>query len=357
VRVLFVVRPNAYGRVGGDFNEALYKKRGLEAAGVRVDIAATLEPDARGYDVAHIFGVFDPEVAQPQIDACKRAGARIAITPIWWDYFEFYGRSRGCERALASPRRSIEGRLARVRRSKAERFLRLGEKRKYPRRLAWQAALMREAHVLLPNSVIEAHFIRKLPIVDRPMVVVHHAVDVPPVERASHARKGVLCAARIEPKKNQAMLLYALRGLDVEVTLTGACYEPEYLELCRRFMTPRVRWLGPLETREEVLRLMSAAAVHVLPSWAELPGLSSLEAAAMGARVAVSNDGTECEYFGEHALYVDPQDPASIRAAVEQALSLPARERDDALDRRLARFTLAETVERTLQGYRLALSA
>jgi glycosyltransferase involved in cell wall biosynthesis len=356
VRVLFVVRPSAFERVGGDFNEALYKKRGLEAAGIHVDIAATLEPDARGYDLAHLFGVFDPEIAQLQIAACKKAGARLAITPIWWDYYEFYGRSRGCERALAGSLPGIEHRLARVRRTPADHFLRRGERRKYPRRLAWQTALMREADVLLPNSIIEAHFIRKLRLADRPIVVVHHAVDVPPVRRSADARVGVMCAARIEPKKNQAMLLYALRDLDVEITLTGACYEPDYLKLCRRFMTPRVRWLGSLGTREEVLRLMTRTAVHVMPSWAELPGLSSLEAAAMGARVVVSNDATECEYFGEHALYVDPEDPGTIRAAVEAALATPPRESGDELDRHLAQFTVADTVRRTLEGYHLALA-
>jgi glycosyltransferase involved in cell wall biosynthesis len=356
MRVLFVVRPNAFGRVGGDFNAALFHKRGLEAAGVEVDIAATLEPDARGYDLAHIFGVFDPEVAQPQLDACKRAGVRIAITPIWWDYYDFYGRSRGCEQALAGPSWRIERRLHRVRNTKTEQFLRRGERKKYPHRLAWQTALMREAHVLLPSSIVEAYFIRKLRLVERPLVVVHHPVDVPPIERTPVPRHGVICAARIEPKKNQAMLLYALRDLDVTITLTGGCYEPEYLKLCRRFITPRVRWLGALDTREEVLRLMTGAAVHVLPSWAELPGLSSLEAAAMGARVVVSNDGTECEYFAEHALYVDPEDPSTIRRAVERALAMPERKPGDALDRHIARYTVSEAAKRTLEGYRLALS-
>jgi glycosyltransferase involved in cell wall biosynthesis len=355
MRVLFVVRPSGLDRVGGDVNVALYEKRGLEAMGITVDVAATLEPDARGYDVAHVFGVFDAEIAHPQIEACRTSSARLVITPIWWDYSEFYDRSRGCERALGASPSRIDNRLARVRATAAGRFLRRGEKRKYARRLEWQRNLLRRADVVLPSSELEAHEVRRLGVLDRPMFVVHHPFEAlarGPVT----ARSGIICAARIEPKKNQAMLLYALRDLDVNITLTGACLEPEYLALCKRFMTPRVRWLGPLESRDDVLRLMSSSVAHVLPSWAELPGLSSLEAAAMGARVVVSNNGTEGEYFGAYAEYADPQDPASIRSAVERTLAMPPRERGDTLDLHVARFNADHASRQLLDAYRFAIS-
>lgn len=355
MRVLFVIRPNGLDRVGGDVSVAFSEKRGLEALGITVDLAATLEPDASGYDVAHVFGVFDAEIAQPQIEACRRSSAHLVVTPIWWDYFEFYDRSRGCERALAAPPSRIDSRLARVRATDAGRFLRRGEKRKYAHRLKWQRELLRRADVILPSSELEAHAVRRLGVLDRPMFVVHHPFETP-VPGPQTARSGILCAARIEPKKNQAMLLYALRDLDVDITLTGACFEPEYLALCKRFTTSRVRWLGALESRDDVLRLMSSSVAHVLPSWAELPGLSSLEAAAMGARVVVSNNGTEGEYFGAYAEYADPQDPASIRSAVERALAMPPRESGDALDLRIARFNAERASRQLLDAYQFAVS-
>ena len=163
-----------------------------------------------------------------------------------------------------------------------------------------------------------------------------------------------MCVARIEEKKNQAMLLYALRDLDVDVTLIGGSHEPPYLKLCRRFMTARTHLAGNLE-HQEVLQRLTSAAVHVLPSWAETPGIANLEAASAGARVAVSNNGTECEYFGELAEYVDPEDPATIRAAVERLLALPPRAPGDALAIRLRDFSAEMVGKRTLDGYRLAL--
>jgi glycosyltransferase involved in cell wall biosynthesis len=355
VRVLFVLRPGIESRSGGDLTQALFTKRALEEAGHIVDVVGTLEPDARGYDLAHVFGAFDPEVCAPQMEACTRAGIATALSPIWWDYLAFYGASRGCERVLAGNPRRIEARLELLRKADPARFLRANERKKYSRRVAWQVALMRRADVLLPNSEIDAyHYRHALGLYDRPIVVVHHANDAPAAK--SVPRRGVFCVGRIEPKKNQAMLLYALAGTDVDLTLVGACYEPEYLRLCRRWMTQRVRCVEEI-SREDVLHALGGAAVHVLVGWTETPGLVSMEAAAAGARIVVSNDGTESEYYGEDAEYADPTDPRSIREAVLRALAQPPRERPDALDRRIAAYTIEAVRERTLRGYALALAA
>jgi glycosyltransferase involved in cell wall biosynthesis len=356
MRVLFVVRETAATRSGGDMTQALFTKKALELQGVRVDIAPGLEPDARGYDVAHVFGVFDPEPCAAQMAACARTGVPIALSPIWWDLFDFYARSRACERVLAGRARRIESRLARLRATQTARLLRRNERRKYARRLELQASLMRSADVLFSNSAIEAFlYAHRLHLHDRPMVVVEHAVDIAAASD-NQRRSGVVCVARIEPKKNQAMLLYALKDVGVEITLIGSCYEQEYIKVVNRWVTPRVRIVGEL-AREEVIRALSHAAVHVLPAWGETPGIANLEAARAGVRVVVSSDGTEREYFGEDAEYVDPMNPREIRAAVERALSLPPREHPDRLDRRLEGFTLERVADSTLRGYEIALRA
>jgi glycosyltransferase involved in cell wall biosynthesis len=356
VRVLFVVRESADVRSGGDMTQALFTKRAIEDRGVRVDIAPATRPDARGYDLAHVFGVFDPEICALQMAACKQARVPVALSPIWWDLFDFYGRSRACARILSAAPRHIERALARLRATPTDRLLRSGERRNYSQRIALQGRLMREADVLLPNSAIEAHhYVHRLGLHDRPIVVVHHACDVRP-ENGNLLRSGVFCAGRIEPKKNQAMLLYALRDSDVEITLAGACYEPEYMQLCKRWATRRTRMLGDVP-RDELQRLVARAAVHVLPAWAETPGIVNLEAAAAGARVVASNDGTEREYLGESAEYVDPMNPQALKITVERALAMPARSRPDDLDRCVARFTLESVGEKTQRGYEIAIAA
>jgi glycosyltransferase involved in cell wall biosynthesis len=353
VRVLFVVRPSVYERGGGDMTQALFTKRGLEDAGVAVELSNAAEPDARGFDIAHVFGIFDPEVSAPQIAACKRAGVPVALSPIWWDLYDFMGQSRACDRIMSGPERLIEKRLAELRTTAPDRLHKRNERRKYRERILLQTSLMRAADVLLPNSAIEAHaYFTRLGLQDRPTVVAYNPVDVPQPNPPSGPRNGVVCAARVESKKNQATLLYALRDLDVDVTLIGGTHQADYKKICDRWIRPNVRVLGNVP-HEEVLRIFATSAVHVLPSWAETPGISSLEAAAAGAHVIAGNNGSEVEYFGELARYVDPRNPAEIRAAVIAALAKPARQPGDALYQRLATFNVPELARRTIEGYHL----
>src|ERR1700737_994771 len=100
MKVLMIVRPDAASRHGGDVVLATKTAEALGALGVAVTIAATATPDVRGFDVAHIFGVFEPEIARRQLAACGRTPAAVAISPIWLDLREVSGLARRCERVL-----------------------------------------------------------------------------------------------------------------------------------------------------------------------------------------------------------------------------------------------------------------
>ncbi len=66
---------------------------------------------------------------------------------------------------------------------------------------------------------------------------------------------------------------------------------------------------------EDLRQAHLRARVHALPSFFELPGLVSLDAAALGAAVVVSRAGTPEDYFGRDAWYCST-DSSSIREAV-----------------------------------------
>jgi glycosyltransferase involved in cell wall biosynthesis len=83
-----------------------------------------------------------------------------------------------------------------------------------------------------------------------------------------------------------------------------------------------VHFLGWLP-KDELPLIYAAAGAHALPSWNELPGLSSLEAGASGTRIVSTRYSPLPEMLGEQAQYCDPYDTASIRAAVTAALSAP----------------------------------
>jgi glycosyltransferase involved in cell wall biosynthesis len=318
MRVLHVVRPNARERPGGDIAQADGAARGLRALGVEVDVAQSETPDATGYDVAHIFGVFQPETAERQVAAVRARGVPLVLSPIFGDLRLFYASAPLLVRALeARSVRGVERRLSAVGRLETFRAWRGKVARHTNHRLERQRALLLQADMLLPSSEIEAYLYgERLRVTSVPVVVAPVGADEAAggIDRAQ-PRAGVVCVGRVEMLKNQAALLYALRDVDVDVTIVGREYDRDYAKLCRRWASSRTRFVERV-SREELFAIMARAAVHALPSWQELPGLASIEAATMGARVVVGSRGCEREYFGPDADYVDPAKPASIRAAV-----------------------------------------
>jgi len=357
VRALLVVRPDAQTQPGGDLVHAERTARALNDIGVEATLLASAAPDATGYDVAHLFGIFEPETARRQIEALRRHSLPLVLSPIWLDLRPFMTIAPQVERALSA--RDVAGVERRLRGLERPGSLhwRGSAARSADRRLEAQRALVAEAQVVLPASYIEAHLYGEgLRATALPFVVAHLGVDEEnfSAERGP-ARSGVLCAGRVEPKKNQAALLYALRDVDVDVTLVGHAYDASYLALCRRWAGPRTHFVEHVP-QDELRRMMSRAAVHAHPSWLETPGLSSLEAAGAGANIVTGDRGSEREYFGPGVDYADPADPRSIRAAVLRALRRPVRSGGDALERRLREFTWRRTAEATRTAYELAIA-
>ena len=359
MRVLLVVRPDAVVKPGGDFVHAERTAAALRELGADAELVAADAPDPRGYDVAHVFGIFEPATARKQIAAVRAHGVPLALSPIWLDLRALFAVAPHLERALASRTPAqAERSLARLRLDEVRLPWRGSVARNADRRLEEQRELLIAADVLLPASEVEAYLYgERLRASSVPYVVAPLGVDDEAfgVER-SRARAGVLCAARVEPKKNQAALLYALRDVDVDVTIVGHAYDTRYLALCRRWATPRTRFVRHAE-HHEVLRMMAEAAVHAHPSWLESPGLSSLEAAATGARIVTGDRGCEREYFGPDVDYADPSDPATIREAVLRALARGPRDRGDALERRLGAYTWQRAARAAIDAYARAIAA
>src|SRR5206468_11909835 len=106
----------------------------------------------------------------------------------------------------------------------------------------------------------------------------------------------VLCVGSIDTRKNQPMLAHALAGGERPLVLVGPCYEPSTLRLVEELGGDTVRRFDRLP-RELVASAMAGASVHVLPSFAEGSALASMEAAAAGCPVVVSNRSSEFEYY------------------------------------------------------------
>jgi alpha-1,3-rhamnosyl/mannosyltransferase len=119
----------------------------------------------------------------------------------------------------------------------------------------------------------------------------------------------VLAVGTLEPRKNLPAAVEAARLAGVELRVAGAAG-------WGGVATPG--WVGE-PTDEELAALMRGARCLVYPSLYEGFGLPILEAMACGVPVVTSRGGATEEVAGGAAVLVDPRDPASIAAGIEDA--------------------------------------
>ena len=112
-----------------------------------------------------------------------------------------------------------------------------------------------------------------------------------------------------------------------------------------------VVWVGGVP-HHETLPFYRAAAAFVYPSHNETFGLPILEAMACGCPVVTSDRSAMPETAGGAALLADPEDPASVAAAIVSACGDAGPRLRELGPARAAQFTWAATAKATLEVYR-----
>src|SRR5437868_3223835 len=294
-QVLFQARANLLSHPGGDTVVVRRLMATLESLGARVQFAAERGVPA-GTDVVHTINFATPETTRAFAEDATRAGTPLIVTTLYEDWPRFAAASLAVARLFAAGA-DADG----TRRAALDRDLLAATLRRIGNAPAAHKAVNDVtagiARVLVCCSETERqHVVADYPRA-RDVRVIPFGADLhteePPLSHGTFAaayelRDYVLCVGRLEARKNQLMLLEALRDDPRPVVLVtgGFSYQPEYARLCARFAR-RGRTL--LLDRLPSVMLAAAfrdAAVHCLPSWYELPGLVSLEAALHRTRVA-----------------------------------------------------------------------
>lgn len=213
-------------------------------------------------------------------------------------------------------------------------------------RVAVPRAVRAAARVIAPSEFTKGEIVELLKVpADRIRVIPSAPAEVfTPVGTAAEGDY-VLAVGTLEPRKNLARLAEATRRAKIELRVVGRKgWGGVELD------GDGIHWLGEVSDRE-LASLYRGALCVAYPSLYEGFGLPVVEAMACGAPVVTSaGSGTE-EVAGGAGVLVDPRDPASIAAGIEEALG-----RREELGRlglaRASGYDREKMVEETVAVYR-----
>jgi glycosyltransferase involved in cell wall biosynthesis len=358
MRVAYITRSTLYKVHGGITVHVLETAKQLSKLGIEVSVIPTHESiDYNDFDLLHFFDIPRPANILHHI---KRSNKPYVITPILIDYSEYDQQHRT----------GISGAIFRYFSPVANEYIKtvsrwlLGKDRLPSKSYLWKGQhksmrhVLEQAKMILPNSRSEYDQLNKLFPLDKPCMIIPNGVDdqlFHPDPSTTKDPTIVLCVARFEGLKNQLNLIKALNNTEFKLLLAGdvSPNHQKYYRHCRQIAASNIQFLGKL-THSALLPYYNQAKVHILPSWFETCGLSSLEAAAMGCNIVITNKGFARDYFGDEAFYCDPGNPASIYKAIQQAALSPAQKNLQTLV--LNHFTWKQAAIRTLEAYESILS-
>jgi glycosyltransferase involved in cell wall biosynthesis len=329
VRIAFIARTDLYSISGGDTVQIEGTARALRQLGVTVTIHLSHEAiNYNDYDLLHFFNIIDCEDILGHV---MRTKVPYVVSTIYVDYREYDRYHRGGVIGLLSRFFSYDAMEFIKKTAKwlkgdkisTLKYFAMGNRRAI-------RYILEHAAYLLPNSTNEYNRLVKDYGIKKQYTVVPNAVDNQLFSYSPHDEQNrhiVLCVARIEGRKNQLNLIRALKGTGYKLVLIGrpSVNQKKYVEQCKAEAGENVTFIDHI-AQPELLKYYLKAKVHVLPSWFETTGLSSLEAGSMGCNVVVGDRGDVREYFGDFAYYCNPGDVSSVKQAVEQAYHASAKE-------------------------------
>lgn len=354
MKVLFIARSTLYSNKGGDTIQVLKTAEFLKHLNVSVDIRTTNEVTGyRDYDLLHFFNIIRPADILHHISA---SGKPYVVSSIFVDYSEYEKKVR---KGLASILfallssdqieycKAIARWLVNGEKITSSSYLLLGQKRSIRK-------IIKGAAMILPNSNNEYRRLQAAYAIDTSFRVIPNAIDPTLFKKPQAPPKRddnvILCVGRIEGIKNQLNLIRAVSGTQYQLILIGdaSVNQQSYYHACRQAAGPNVTFINKVP-QEALIEYYCKAKVHILPSWFETTGLSSLEAAAMGCNIVVTDKGDTKEYFEDYALYCDPASPDSILSAIRKAAS---KDFDDSLQKKvLEKYTWSQAAQKTLEAY------
>ena len=340
MKVAFANRSDCFRHFGGDTVQMLKTKSSLEKLfGYDIEICLTEESLKNSKaDIIHVFNIQTIDQTLKYTKVGKEIGCPIVLSTIYWDMTHAFFVNTLSKIQLTDSvffNSSIKpvfdsfcSLSAHVFQKPAMHSRRLKNK--------YQLAV-KNIDALLPNSLEEIVLLSNWIGIEAPSYfIIPNAIDKEVFGRVVTEKKqrvlpSIICAARIEPVKNQYLLVKSLENFpEIPIKLVGAPgsdkgYVKLVFDIARR--RGNVEIIAEKLTQTALADLYRDSTVHVLPSFRESPGLSTLEALSVGLNVVISNS-LFCpvatyfsELIGKIVHVCDPYSTSSIRSSIFTALS------------------------------------
>lgn len=303
----------------------------LKMLGVKVHVSTSADEDLSSFDLVHLFNITRVDKAYRFYRNAVNQKKPIVITPIFIDMNVYYKN--------ISP----------------------------PMYASWRSGnllrreILQGANLLLPNSHMEAKWIKEILLVDTEYKVIYLGVDSYMAEgdetlfvNQYGIENFILCVGRISPLKNQLSLIKAIADMGIKTVLIGPVNDLEYAKECAKHSKGLVKYIPQLN-HKEMSSAYKASNLHIQPSFFETVGLTSLEAAASGTPVIVTEKGGAREYFGSMASYVDPYSEETIKKAVMERYNVNCEKDNKLKEFILENYTWEKAAKETLEAYKKAL--
>lgn len=357
MKVAFIIRSTLYTVPGGDTIQVVKTAEALQRCGVAVDIRLCNEKNIsyHAYDLIHFFNIRHPADILIHI---KQSKLPYVISTIYVNYIKAKGRKiKGLKDSILNLFSSnTQEYIKTVSKSilQGEKILSLNYIWKGHKRSVRQ--MLKNASLLLPNSENEYKRLLASYGIEKKYSVIPNGVDTAMFNYSNEEigikdKTMVLCVARIELIKNQLNLIRALNGTAFELYLIGdpAPNHRAYYNECKKASNQNIHFIAGM-AQSGLVKYYKKAKVHVLPSWFETTGLTSLEALSCGCNIVVTKYGDTTDYFDPAAcFYCDPGSVLSIREAIEKAAS--AEINTAYIDDVIGRYNWQIAAEKTLMAY------
>ena len=358
MKVAIIARSTFYAVPGGDTVQALQTARELINLGITAEVKLADEKIVYNeYDLLHFFNLTRPADI---LYHSRKAKKPFVVSTIFCNYSEYDKFHRRGIAALFSYLSSDSFEYLKT----MARWV-LGKDHLSGKSYIWKGQrnsiieILNRAAMILPNSESEYRRVVQSYAQEVKYLVVPNGADPSLFQYDPSVKKDprlVLCVARIEGLKNQLNLIRALNNTEFNLMIIGASAPNQhaYYQRCREIAADNISFIDHIP-QAQLVNYYQQAKVHVLPSWFETTGLSSVEAALMGCSIVITNKGDAKEYFRDGAFYCDPGEPDSILAAIETAAS--ANLNQSLRQKILGNYTWKHAALQTKKSYQLAIKA